>query len=273
MANRGCWASGLRRFAKRPPRAVEAALMTGPRWSCPNCTRMRNRHRRRVRCVQRSEVYVARWKAAHLDEIEEFDDVGCHYRPVRLELGLTAFGASVWTGHSAGDLVIAEHDPGDPTADEELFLVIRGHAVFDIDGERADAPAGTFVAVPPGARRRARAEAPETAILLVEGTPGKGYAARGWELWAPLAPMYAEGRFAEVADALRADVEAYPEYGMLFFNLACCESQIGQSTAALDHLRRAVELSDEFRDYARTDADLDPIREEPGFSDLLQASR
>jgi tetratricopeptide (TPR) repeat protein len=213
---------------------------------------------------------VARWKAAHLDEIEELDDVGCHYRPVRLHLGLSAFGASVWTGKSAGDLVIAEHDPGDPTADQELFLVVRGHASFEVSGERVDGPAGTFVAVPPGAQRRAHAEASETAILLIEGTPGKAYAARGWELWAPLAPMYAEGRYAEVADALRADVEAHPEYGMLFFNLACCESQIGKRTEALDHLRHAIELSEEFRDYARTDADLDPIRDEPGFRDLLQ---
>jgi hypothetical protein len=212
---------------------------------------------------------VADWKAAHLDEIEELGDVVCRYRPVRLHLGLTAFGASVWTGHSAGDLVIAEHDPGDPTADEELFLVVRGHAVFDVDGELVDAPAGTFVSVPPGTRRRAQAEAPETAILLIEGTPGKGYAARGWELWAPLAPMYADGRYAEVADALRTTVEAHPEYGMLFFNLACCESQLGKRTEALDHLRSAIERSDEFRNYARNDADLDPIRDEPAFRDIV----
>jgi tetratricopeptide (TPR) repeat protein len=215
---------------------------------------------------------VATWKAAHLDEIEEFGDgdSGQRYRPVRLHLGLTAFGATVWTGQSAGDLVIAEHDPGDPTADQELFLVVRGHASFEVDGERVDAPAGTFVAVPPGTQRRATAEAPDTAILLIEGTPGKAYAARGWELWAPLFPMYAEGRYAEVADALRADVEAHPEYGLLFFNLACCESRIGQRTEALDHLRRAIELSEEFRDNARTDADLDAIRDEPGFRDLVQ---
>jgi hypothetical protein len=214
---------------------------------------------------------VAAWKAAHLDEIAEFDDAGCRYRPVRLHLGLTAFGASVWTGKSAGDLVINEHDPGDPTADQELFLVVRGHASFEVDGQRVEAPAGTFVTVQPGIRRRAHAGAPETAILLIEGTPGKGYAPRGWELWAPLAPKYAEGRYAEVADALRADVAAHPEYGMLFFNLACCESLIGQRTDALDHLRRAIELSDEFRENAKTDVDLDAIRDEPGFRDIVQA--
>jgi len=212
---------------------------------------------------------VAGWKAAHLDEIEEFEDVGCHYRPVRLHLGLSAFGASVWTAQSAGDPVINEHDPGDPTVDQELFLVIRGHAAFEVAGDRVDAPAGTFVAVPPATQRRATAEAPDTAILLIEGTPGTAYAPRGWELWAPLAPMYGAGRYAEVADALRSTVEAHPEYGMLFFNLACCESLTGKRTEALMHLRRAIELSEEFRDNARIDEDLDAIRDEPGFRELV----
>ena len=125
------------------------------------------------------------------------------------------------------------------------------------------------VSAKPGVRRSARAEEPETAILLIEGTPGSGYEARGWELWAPLAPMYAAGRYAEVADALRATVDEHPEYGMLFFNLACCESLTGQPTLAVDHLRRAIELSEEVREHARSDVDLDPIRDEPGFRDLV----
>jgi Cupin domain len=154
---------------------------------------------------------MAGWAAAHLDEIEELDDAGCRYRPVRLQLGITAFGASVWTARAAGDLVVNWHDPGDPTADQELFLVVRGQADFELDGERVSAPAGKFVFVPPGTPRRAYATAAGTAILLVEGTPGKGYEPRGWELWAPLAPLYAAGHYVEVADALRTAVEAHPE--------------------------------------------------------------
>ena len=213
---------------------------------------------------------MAGWMAAHLDQIEELDDAGCRYRPVRVHLGLTAFGASVWTAEEIGDLVINEHDPGDPTYDQELFLVVRGHAVFELDDERVDAPAGTFVSAPPGTRRRATATEPGTAILLIEGTPGKGYEPRGWELWAPLAPLYGAGRYAEVADALRGAVEGHPEYGMLFFNLACCESMMGKRSEALDHLRRAIELAEEFRDNARSDADLDAIRDEPAFRELVR---
>src|SRR4051812_32578640 len=118
------------------------------------------------------------YSVAHLDGIEEFDDVGCHYRPIRHQLGITAFGVTAWTAHAAGDRVINEHDEGDPTADQELFLVLRGHALFDIDGDLVDAPTGTFVFVPPHTKRTASAEQNGTTIMLVEGTPGRGYDAR-----------------------------------------------------------------------------------------------
>ena len=35
-----------------------------------------------------------------------------------------------------------------------------------------------------------------TTIIALEGTPGKAYEARGWELWAPLAPLYEAGEYA-----------------------------------------------------------------------------
>src|SRR5215510_9589087 len=96
---------------------------------------------------------MAGYAVAHLDEIEEFADAGCHYRPVRHHLGITAFGATAWTAHAAGDRVINEHDEDDPTADQELFLVLCGHAVFELNGDRIDAPAGTFVFAPPRTKR------------------------------------------------------------------------------------------------------------------------
>jgi hypothetical protein len=215
---------------------------------------------------------MATYSVAHLDDIEEFNDAGCHFRPIRHQLGITAFGVTAWTGHDVGDPVINEHDEGDPSADQELFLVFRGHAVFEVDGDRVDAPAGTLVSVPPRTRRTASARQPETTIIAVEGTPGRGYEARGWELWAPLAPLYEAGRYAEVADRLTALVAAAPYYPMLLFNLACCESQCGRTRAALDHLRRAIDMSAEFRAAARSDSDLDPIRGEPEFAQLIGPS-
>jgi tetratricopeptide (TPR) repeat protein len=212
---------------------------------------------------------MAGYTVAHLDEIDEFADGRCHYRPIRHHLGITAFGVTAWTAQAAGDLVINEHDEGDPTQDQELFLVVRGHAVFELDGDRVNAPAGTFIFAPPGMKRTASAEEAGTIIVAFEGSPGKAYDARGWELWAPLVPLYEAGEYAEVADRLHVLVDASPQYAMLFFNLACCESLCGRTTQALDHLRRAIEMSEEFRDSAKHDSDLDTIRDEPAFEQLI----
>ncbi len=212
---------------------------------------------------------MAGYAVAHLDEVEELEDGRCHYRPIRHHLGITAFGVSAWTARDAGELVIDEHDEGDPTADQELFLVLRGHAVFELENDRVDAPAGTLVFAPPRMKRTATAEEPGTIIVAFEGTPGKPYDARGWELWAPLVPFYEAGEHAEVADRLRALVEASPQYPMLFYNLACCESLSGRPADALEHLRHAIGMSEELRDSAQDDADLDPIRDDPAFERLI----
>ena len=212
---------------------------------------------------------MADYAVAQLDQIEEFADEGCHYRPIRHHLGITAFGATAWTAHAAGDRVINEHDDGDPTADQELFVVLRGHAVFELEGTRVDAPAGTLVFAPPHTKRKASATEDGTTILALEGTPGKAYEPRGWELWAPLFPRYQAGEYAEVADRLREVVAASPQYPMLFFNLACCESLTGRTSDALEHLRHAIAMSEEFRENAKNDSDLDPIRDDPAFQQLL----
>jgi tetratricopeptide (TPR) repeat protein len=207
------------------------------------------------------------YAVAQLDEIEEMSDGRCPWQPVRHHFGITAFGVNVWTGHDAGERIINEHDEADE--DEELYFVLR--AVFELDGDRVDAPAGTLVFAPPCTKRTASAVVAGTIIIALEGTPGRAYDARGWELWAPLVSLYEAGEYAEVADRLRILVEASPQYPMLFYNLACCESRSGRTTDALDHLRHAIEMSVEFRDSARDDSDLDPIRGEPAFADLVSA--
>ena len=84
-----------------------------------------------------------------------------------------------------------------------------------------------------------------------------------------IAHGFESGEYAEVADRLRVLVEAHPQYGLLFYNLACCESLTGQTTDALDHLRRAIDMSEEFRGDAKRDSDLDLIRDLPAFRQLV----
>jgi tetratricopeptide (TPR) repeat protein len=209
------------------------------------------------------------YAVARLDEIDEQDDGRCPLRPVRHHFGITAFGVNAWTARAAGDRIINEHDESDPDANEELYLVLHGRAVFELDGERLTASAGTLVFARPGVKRTAFAEEPGTTIIALGGSPGKAYEATGWELWSSLRPLYETGEYAKVADGLRALVEAHPQYPELFYNLACCESLAGRTTDAIDHLRRAIDMSEQSRTYAKDDSDFDAIREEPAFKELV----
>ena len=142
--------------------------------------------------------------------------------------------------------------------------------MFEVDGDRVAAPAGTFVFAPPGVKRTAFAEEPETTVIALGGTPGKAYEPDGWELWAPLTPLYDAGEYAEAADRGRELVEAHPQYVGLLYNLACCESLAGRTADALDHLELAVDRSERSRALAKNDSDFDPIRDEPAFKRLIE---
>ena len=207
---------------------------------------------------------------AHHDEIDEITDGRCPWRPVRHHFGIASFGVNAFTGRNAGDRIINEHDESqEQDLQEELYLVQAGRATFELDGERVDAPTGTFVFVRPDVKRTAFAEEPGTTIVALGGTPGKAYEAHGGELWMPLHHLYEAGKYAEAADQGRELIEAHPEYAFPLYNLACCESLAGRTADAIEHLRLAIDRKEEFRSLAAEDSDFDPIREEPGFKELL----
>jgi tetratricopeptide (TPR) repeat protein len=211
---------------------------------------------------------MADWAVGHIEEIPELEPIGeCPMRPVRHHFGITAFGVNAWTAKEEGDRLINEHeeDPGN----EELYIVTRGRAVFELDGERREAREGTLVFAPAGVKRTAFAEEAGTTVIAVGGTAGKPYVPVGWELWYPLRKRYEAGEYAEVAAELREVVAEAPNYALLLYNLACLESLTGDKAGAVEHLRRAIELSDQFRDYARHDSDLDAVRDDPAFEELM----
>jgi tetratricopeptide (TPR) repeat protein len=208
------------------------------------------------------------FEIARLDEIDEVSDGRCPWRPVRHHFGITSFGINAWTARDAGDRIINEHDESDD-GNEELYFVVHGRAAFELDGERRDARAGTFVFVRSDVKRTAFAEEAGTTVVAVGGVPGRAYEVLGWELWAPLRPLYEAGEYAEAADRGRELVEANPQYATLLYNLACCESLAGRTTDAIGHLRQAIDRSEQSRSYAKNDPDFDPIRDEPAFKELI----
>lgn len=212
---------------------------------------------------------MAEWAIAQLDEILLVDDGREPMRAVRHHFGIQGFGVNAWTGESPGDRILNEHSEAEPDANEELYVVLSGRATFELDGERKDASAGTFVFVPPGVKRTAFAEEAGTTILAIGGTPGKPYENDGWELWAPLRPLYEAGKYEEAADRAAEILRDAPPTAALYYNVACVESLAGRPAAALEHLRQAVELSERTREFAKGDSDLDPIRGEPAFAEIM----
>jgi hypothetical protein len=126
--------------------------------------------------------------ATPADTPENPDDGLFHL--VRRHFDVQAFGVNGVTG-DAGEVVISAHDERDDTdygteGHEELFAVMSGHAVFTVDGEPIDAPAGTLVFVrDPKLVRSATATADGTAILAIGGRPGAPFAVSRWEQSTP----------------------------------------------------------------------------------------
>jgi tetratricopeptide (TPR) repeat protein len=132
-----------------------------------------------------------------------------------------------------------------------------------------DAPAGTFVFARPGVKRTAFAEEAGTTIVALGGSPGRAYEPSGFEVWSPLGALYEAGDFAQAADRGQELIAAYPQYGGVFYNVACCESLCGRTADAIEHLRGAIEVSERFRSFAAGDSDFDAIRDEPAFKELV----
>ena len=209
------------------------------------------------------------YAVAHVDEIAELDDGRALMRAVRHHFGITSFGVNAFVAREAGDRIVNEHDESEPDSNEELYLVLRGRASFQVDGEEFDATAGTFVFVRPGVKRSALGEEPGTTIIVTGGVPGRPYEPGGWELFAPLRPLYEAGDYAQAAARGRELLAGDPPYADLFYNVACCESLAGEKDQAIAHLRRAIELSERTRPLLEGDSDLDPIRQDPAFKGLL----
>lgn len=79
-----------------------------------------------------------------------------------------------------------------------------------------------------------------------------------------------KGRFAEGLQIDKRLVKLRPEDPLAHYNLACSYALLNKKEQAIKNLRRAVELG--YRDfrYLREDRDLDTIRHDPRFRQLLR---
>lgn len=208
--------------------------------------------------------------SAHLSEIQALPGPGSlTWRPVRRHLDVRAFGVNAYTAAEAGQDVVEDHTEA-ANGHEELYAVVSGHAAFTVAGEEIDAPTGTLVFIrDPDVRRAARALEPETTVLAVGAKPDEPYAVSAWEFWFAAEPHRRAGDHARAAATIAEGLAERPDHPVLVYNLACAESLAGDTDAALEHLRRAIELRPEAADWAADDADFDPLRGDPRFASAI----
>src|SRR5215212_9602587 len=86
------------------------------------------------------------YQVASVDELQDIDyRQDTHLRPVRHHFGITAFGTNAWTAGNVGDRLMPEHEEDEGS--EELYIVLRGYARFEIDGNTVYALQGTLMFV------------------------------------------------------------------------------------------------------------------------------
>jgi tetratricopeptide (TPR) repeat protein len=203
------------------------------------------------------------YQTAHLDELARFEG-DFDTIPIRIPLGIAAFGVNAYSSREAGGQVIEEHDELGAGAGrhEELYVVLAGRARFTVAGEELDGPPGTLVFVrDPATRRGARAVEPDTTVMVVGGTIGKAFEPSPWESWLEALPSYEAKDFDAAAAVLERALEAHPDNPNVLYNLACCEALAGRREPAVEHLTRAAELDPRVRKWTANDTDLDSIRD------------
>jgi tetratricopeptide (TPR) repeat protein len=197
---------------------------------------------------------VEKFASARLEDIDGYGS----WIPIRRHFGVGAFGINAWRAGAAGDEVIGEHT--EDSGQEELYVVIEGHATFTVDGEEIDGAPGTVVFVQPSVTRKAVARDAGTTILAIGGTAGEAYEPRPYEENAPILPLFERGEYAEAKERLLEALERHPGYGGLLYNLACAEARLGELDAARLHLDEALAAEPRLTESAQTDPDLEALR-------------
>jgi hypothetical protein len=194
-------------------------------------------------------------RTVHLDDIERIPGPDTlTWLPVRATLGIRAFGCNAYVAATVGEDVVEPHTEDPAAGHEELYFVARGRAEFTVDGERIDAPAGTYVFVPePASHRHAVAAEVGTTVLSFGGPPA--FEPSAWEWSFRAAPLF-DSDPSRAREILDEGLRANPESASIRYHRARLAARLGDEDEALTELREAVSRRPELADDAAADQDL-----------------
>ncbi len=105
-------------------------------------------------------------------------------------------------------------------------------------------------------------------MLAIGGERGRAFRVSPWESAFAGAPALEGKRYGEAKALLLEGLERHPGNTTLLYDLACVEALMGDREDALDHLAQAF-TNPRLREYARTDTDLDSLRDDSRFSAMV----
>jgi len=207
-------------------------------------------------------------RVIRLDEIEAVPGPGTlTWLPVRMTLGIRAFGCNAYVAGDAGEDVVEPHSEDPALAHEELYYVARGRATFTIDGQTYEASAGTYVFIPdPASNRHAVAAEAGTTVLSFGGPPT--FEPSAWE-WTFRAAALQRTDPAKARELLEDGLRVHRDSAALLYGLACAAAVGGDPDEALAQLGRAIEFNADARGWARDDQDFEGLRGDERFSALV----
>jgi tetratricopeptide (TPR) repeat protein len=213
------------------------------------------------------------FRVLHLEEAALAAGDGDRRRvSLRRDLDIGAFGVNAVYQAKAGEEVVMEHDELGPFAGghEELYIVVKGGCAFTIDGNEQDAPAGTAVFVADTATRRSSvATEAGTIVVIVGAKRGEAFRPSPYDAMSEFGPSYNAQDYERALAVLNEVLDEYPGNAGITYNIACMEALLGKREEALAHLREALEAWPRFKELASGDDDLESLRGNPAFRQLV----
>jgi tetratricopeptide (TPR) repeat protein len=102
-------------------------------------------------------------------------------------------------------------------------------------------------------------------VLAIGAKPGVPHEISKWEDIFVVFGLYRSGREGEAREQLEKVLAENPDVWQGYYNAACFEALTGNDDAAIEQLKRAIELDPKALEYAVGDDDFDGLRDRPDF--------
>jgi quercetin dioxygenase-like cupin family protein len=113
---------------------------------------------------------MERWAVSGLTDVPTVSDGhpdDPDWYPLQHALGIDTFGVNLFVAAYADQCLVGEHDERE-SGQQELYVLLEGRAVFELDGEKLLVESGTAVAViDPSVRRSAKAAVAGATLLVI----------------------------------------------------------------------------------------------------------